>query len=116
MDGEGNGNGGKSGDDGNEEGNGKGTKSDGYGNKEGNGNSSKIDGDSNEEGNGKGGQWQGWEEVWQWQLWWRATKKEMARAAMGNGYSKEGGGHLMAATMGTVQRTRPLALQLERGN
>jgi hypothetical protein len=32
-----------------------------------------------------------------------------------NGYGKEGGGHLMAATMGTAQRTHPLALQLERG-
>jgi hypothetical protein len=33
----------------------------------------------------------------------------------GNGYGKEGGGHLTAATMGTAQRTGPLALQLERG-
>ncbi len=33
----------------------------------------------------------------------------------GNGYGKEGGGRLTAATMGTVQRTHPLALRLERG-
>jgi hypothetical protein len=33
----------------------------------------------------------------------------------GNGYIKEGGGRLMAATMGTAQRTHPLALRLERG-
>ncbi len=50
----------------------------------------------------------------------RATKRAMVMATtramvtngnnMGNGYGKEGGGRLMAATMGTVQRTRPLAL------
>jgi hypothetical protein len=33
----------------------------------------------------------------------------------GNGYGKEGGRRLMAAMMGTVRRTHPLALQLERG-
>jgi hypothetical protein len=80
TDGEGNSNGGKIGGDGNKESNGKGAKSDGYGNKEGNGNSSKIDGNSNKEGNGKGGQWRGREGVWQWWLWWRATKREMATA------------------------------------
>jgi hypothetical protein len=34
---------------------------------------------------------------------------------MGNCYDKEGNGRLTAAAMGTVQRTRPLALRLERG-
>jgi hypothetical protein len=115
IDGEGNGVGGKSNSDGSEEGNSKGGKSNGYGNKEGNGDGGKIDGDSNKEGNGKGGQWQGREEVRRWRLWWRATKRAMARAATGNGYGKEGGGRSMAATMGAAQRTRPLALQMERG-
>ncbi len=108
TDGEGNGDGGKSG-------NSKGAKSDGYGNKEGNGNCGKIDGNNNKEGDGKGGQWQGWEEFWQRQLWWQAMKREMMRAATGNGYGKEGGGRSTVAMMGTVQRTRPLALRLERG-
>ena len=115
MDEEGSGNGGKSGGNGNKEGNGKGTKSNGYGNEEGNGGGGKIDGNSNKEGNGKGGQWRGWEEFWRRRLWWRARKRKMVRVAMGNGYGKEGGRCLMAATMGTAQRTHPLALQLERG-
>ncbi len=37
-------------------------------------------------------------------------KREMARAATGNGYGKEGGGHSMVATMGTAQRTWLLML------
>ncbi len=115
TDGEGNGDSGKSGGDGDKEGNGKGTKSNGYGNEEGNGGGGKIDGNSNKEGNGKGGQWRGWEEFWRRRLWWRARKRKMVRVAMGNGYGKEGGRRLMAATMGTAQRTRLLALQLERG-
>jgi hypothetical protein len=46
-----------------------------------------------------------------------ATKRVMATNGnnIDNGYSKEGGGRLMAATMGTAQRTHPLALRLERG-
>jgi hypothetical protein len=61
------------------------------------------------------------------------TKRAMARAARamamekkkaimatnndntGNGYGEEDDGRLMSATMGTAQRTRPLALRLERG-
>ncbi len=40
------------------------------------------------------------------------TKRAMATNGnnTGNGYGKEGDGHLMAATRETVQRTRPLAL------
>jgi hypothetical protein len=45
-----------------------------------------------------------------------ATKR--AKATNGNntdnGYGKEGGGRSIAAMMGTVQRTWPLAQQLER--
>jgi hypothetical protein len=46
-----------------------------------------------------------------------ATKRAMATDGdnMGNCYSKEGGGRLTVVTMETVQTTRPLALQLERG-
>jgi hypothetical protein len=46
-----------------------------------------------------------------------ATKRAMATNGnnMGNGYGKEGGGRSTSGTMGTAQRTRPLALQLERG-
>jgi hypothetical protein len=46
-----------------------------------------------------------------------ATKRAMATDGdnTGNGYSGEGGGRLMAATMGTARRTGPLTLQLERG-
>jgi hypothetical protein len=50
-----------------------------------------------------------------------ATKRAIVTNGdnMGNSYGKEGGGHLMAATMamgmGTVRRTWPFALQLERG-
>ncbi len=49
------------------------------------------------------------------------TKRVMAKDSntTDNGYGKEGGGHWKAATMamgmGTVQRTWPLTLQLERG-
>jgi hypothetical protein len=44
-----------------------------------------------------------------------ATKREMATNGnnTGNGYGKEGGARLTVATRGMVQRTRPLALQLE---
>jgi hypothetical protein len=72
---------------------------------------------------------------WRQRLGWWAMKRAMTRAArviamatkramvsngdnMGNGYGKEGGGHLTAATMamvmGTAQRTWLLALRLER--
>ncbi len=46
-----------------------------------------------------------------------ATKRVMATNGdnTGNGYGKEGGGRLTVAMMGTVQRTQPLALRLERG-
>jgi hypothetical protein len=46
-----------------------------------------------------------------------ATKRVMATNGdnTGNGYGKEGGGRSTAATMGTAQRTHPLALRLERG-
>ncbi len=50
-----------------------------------------------------------------------ATKRAMAtdNNNTGNGYGKEGGRHLMAATilmgMVMVQRTWPLMLRLERG-
>ncbi len=50
-----------------------------------------------------------------------ATKRAMATDGnnMGNGYGKEPSGQAMAATMamgmGTMQRTWPLMLQLERG-
>jgi hypothetical protein len=50
-----------------------------------------------------------------------ATKRAMANNGdnKGNGYGKEGGRRLLAATktmgIGTAQRTRPLAQQLERG-
>ncbi len=46
-----------------------------------------------------------------------AIKKVMATKVnnRGNGYNKEGNGRLMAAIMGMARRTRPLALQLERG-
>jgi hypothetical protein len=45
------------------------------------------------------------------------TKRAMATNDdnMGNGYGEEDDGRLMAVTMGTARRTRPLALQLERG-
>jgi hypothetical protein len=45
------------------------------------------------------------------------TKRAMATNGdkMGNSYGEEGDGRLMAATMGTAQRTWPLVLQLERG-
>jgi hypothetical protein len=45
----------------------------------------------------------------------RAMTMAMKRAMVtggdntGNDYGKEGGGHLMAAMMGTVRKTRPLA-------
>jgi hypothetical protein len=41
-----------------------------------------------------------------------ATKRAMATNGTntGNGYSEQSGRHLTAATMGTAQRTRPLAL------
>ncbi len=64
----------------------------------------------NKEGNGKGGRAMA-----------TATKRALAtnHNNMGNGYSKEGGGPLMAVVMamgmGTAQRTWPLVLQLERG-
>ncbi len=46
-----------------------------------------------------------------------ATKRVMATNGnnTGIGYGKEGGRRLMAATMGTAQRTHLLALRLERG-
>jgi hypothetical protein len=46
-----------------------------------------------------------------------ATKRVMVTNGnnMGNGYGKEGGGHLTVATMGTAGRTRLLKLRLERG-
>jgi hypothetical protein len=46
-----------------------------------------------------------------------ATKRVMATNGDNtcNGYGKEGGGRLMAATMGMVQRSHLLALRLERG-
>jgi hypothetical protein len=46
-----------------------------------------------------------------------ATKRVMATNGnnTGNGYGKEGGRRLMAATMGMAGRTHPLALRLERG-
>ncbi len=46
-----------------------------------------------------------------------ATKRAMATNGnnMGNGYGKEGDGHLMAVTMGMAQRTWLLALRVERG-
>ena len=45
----------------------------------------------------------------------QATKRATARVATGNDYGKEGGRHLMAATMGAAQMTWPLVLRLERG-
>jgi hypothetical protein len=114
---EGNGDGGKSDGNDNEEGNSKGSKSNCCGDEEGEGNDGggKMDGSGNKEGNGKGGRWQGQEEVWRRQLWWRATKRAMARAATGNGYGKEGGGCSTVALMGAARRTRQLTLRLERG-
>ncbi len=46
-----------------------------------------------------------------------ATRRVMATNGdnTGNGYGEEGSGRLTVATMGTVQRTHPLALRLERG-
>jgi hypothetical protein len=46
-----------------------------------------------------------------------ATKRAMAANDnnMGNGYGEEDDGRLMAATMGTAQRTWLLVLQLDRG-
>jgi hypothetical protein len=45
-----------------------------------------------------------------------ATKRAMVTDDdnMGNGYSEEDDGRLMAVMMGVAQRTRLLALQLER--
>jgi hypothetical protein len=45
-----------------------------------------------------------------------ATKRAMATNGNNrdNGYGEEGGGCLRAATRGVAQRTRPLALRLER--
>ncbi len=68
----------------------------------------------------------------QQQLGWWATKRAMTRVARamatakkralatngdntGNGYGKKDDGRLTVATIGTVQRTWPLALRLERG-
>jgi hypothetical protein len=46
-----------------------------------------------------------------------ATKRVIATNgdSTGNGYGKEGGGRSTVMTMGTAQRTHPLALRLERG-
>jgi hypothetical protein len=46
-----------------------------------------------------------------------ATKRAMETNSdnTGNGYGKEGDGHLTAAAMGTARITRPLALHMERG-
>jgi hypothetical protein len=69
----------------------------------------------------------------QQQLGWQATKRAMARTAramatatkrvmatdgdnLDNDYCKEDDRHLTVETRGTAQRTRPLVLQLERGD
>jgi hypothetical protein len=80
-----------------------------------------MDGNADEQGMGKG-----WQEGWRRQLEWWATKRVILTATKrvmatdgdntGNGYGEEGGGRsTAAATMGTAQRTHPLALRLERG-
>ncbi len=65
--------------------------------------------------------WVGWQGLLRWWATNRAMEMATKRAmtikgdSRDNGQSKEGGGCLMVAMIGTAQRTQPLALRLERG-
>ncbi len=87
-----NGEGSKSGGDGNEEGDGKSGKSDGNGDEEGIDNSGKSDGDGDEEGKGKGGKGKGNGDKSVGQGMAMVTKRAMATATRVGGNKKSAGG------------------------